>query len=451
MENVAPLGYQTVGIDAIASFDGRALLADEMGLGKTLQALWYIRDYETTPAIIVCPASLKINWQREARKVGMSARILHGRKPEVAEGFDMDTKDNLLIINYDILEAWLPYLVSLKPKMLVLDECHFVQSRTAKRTKAARRLSRIAKKIIAISGTPLTNRPSELWSVLNMIDREAYPSFRTFAFEYCKPKRTPWGWDYSGAQNLRKLHKDLKDLCMVRRLKKDVLHELPEKRTLVDVLPLSDSKEYEKASSDFVGWLREQDAQALKRAQKALAITKINHLKRLAAKLKLKALLEYFDNVLKQTDEKIVISAVHHSMIDALMEHFGSRAVKIDGRCSVRQRDASVKHFQENPKVRVFVGQLQAAGVGLTLTASSRVYFAEMGWKPGDHQQMADRVHRIGQRNACTNTYLVAARTIEENFCKVLQKKSEVLSRVMEGKADIGDGAIYDQLMDAIA
>lgn len=449
MEKITPLPYQTVGVDAIASFDGRALLADEMGLGKTLQALWYIRDYGTTPAIIVCPASLKLNWQREARKVGMAADVLYGRKPDRANGFGTDTA-KLLIINYDILEAWLPYLVSLKPKMLVLDECHFVQSRTAKRTKAARRLSRVAKKLIAISGTPLTNRPSELWSVLNMLDREAYPSFRTFAFEYCKPKRTPWGWDYSGAQNLRKLHKDLKDLCMIRRLKEDVLAELPEKRTLVDVLPICNKKEYEKASTDFVGWLREQDAQALKRAQKALAITKINHLKRLSAKLKLKALLEYFDNVLKQTDEKIVVSAVHHAMIDELMDHFGSAAVKIDGRCSVSQRDAAVKNFQNNPKVRVFVGQLQAAGVGLTLTASSRVYFAEMGWKPGDHQQMADRVHRIGQKNACSNTYLVAAGTIEENFCKVLQKKSEVLSKVMQGKADIGDGAIYDQLMDAL-
>ena len=237
---------------------------------------------------------------------------------------------------------------------------------------------------------------------------------------------------------------------MIRRLKEDVLAELPEKRTLVDVLPICNKKEYEKASTDFVGWLREQDAQALKRAQKALAITKINHLKRLSAKLKLKALLEYFDNVLKQTDEKIVVSAVHHAMIDELMDHFGSAAVKIDGRCSVSQRDAAVKNFQNNPKVRVFVGQLQAAGVGLTLTASSRVYFAEMGWKPGDHQQMADRVHRIGQKNACTNTYLVAAGTIEENFCKVLQKKSEVLSKVMQGKADIGDGAIYDQLMEAL-
>lgn len=450
MQEIIPFDYQTVGVDAIASFDGRALLADEMGLGKTLQALWYIRDYAATPAIIVCPASLKINWQREARKVKMSARILYGRSQETSEGFDMGD-DKLLIINYDILEAWLPYLISIKPEMLVLDECHFVQSRTAKRTKAARRLSRIAKKLIAISGTPMTNRPSELWSVLNMLDKEAYPSFRTFAFEYCKPKRTPWGWDYSGAQNLRKLHKSLKDLGMIRRLKADVLEELPEKRTLVDVLPIEPRAEYEKASSDFVGWLREQDEQALKRAQKALAITKINHLKRLAAKLKLKSLLEYFDNVLKQTDEKIVISAVHHVMIDSLMDHFGGIAVKIDGRCTATQRDTSVKNFQDNPKIRVFVGQLQAAGVGLTLTASSRVYFAEMGWKPGDHQQMADRVHRIGQKNACSNTYLVAAGTIEESFCKVLQKKSQVLSKVMEGKADIGDGAIYDQLMEVIS
>lgn len=449
---LTPMEYQKQGIRAIRDFGGRALLADEMGLGKTLQALWYMQRAEAYPAVIVCPASLKYNWQKEADKIGVHADVAEGK-----QGWkklqDVMTPDwmKVLVINYDILEAWNDIIIKqLKPKLLVLDECHYVQSRTAKRTKAAKALSRKVEKLVAISGTPLTNRPSELWSVLNMIQPAEYPAFSAFAHRYCKPKRTPWGWDYSGSQNLQELHYRLSSGCMVRRLKADVLQDLPSKRVSVHVLPMTKPKEYAAAANDFIEWLRDQDPKKVKKAEKAVAMVRIGALKRLAAELKTKAMLEYFDNVLADTDEKIVISCCHRSMIDTLLEHFGNKAVKVDGTMGAKQRDQAVDKFQNGKRVRVFVGQLQAAGVGLTLTASSRVYFAELGWRPGDHRQMEDRVHRIGQKSSCSATYLVASGTIEEDLCKILQDKAGVVSAVLEGDEDPGDAAIYDQLLDAI-
>ena len=424
---------------------GRALLADEMGLGKTLQALWYITKTDSYPAVIVCPASLKMNWQREAAKVGIEAVVLQGKKTAV----DFDFTDvKCVIINYDIIEAWLPYLIKWKPAILVCDECHYLQSRTAKRTKATKALGKKCKKIIAISGTPLTNRPSELWSVLNMLLPKDYPAFTRFAARYCRPKMTPWGWNYGGAQNLKELHSNLTGRCMIRRLKKDVLKDLPDKVINVHVLEIDDYEQYVRAKQDFIGWLRDQDPKALRKALRALAISKVSHLKRLAAKLKVNALKEYLDSVLEETGEKIVISCVHHAMIDALMEHFGDKAVKIDGRDDMASRDESVRSFQEDTGTTVFIGQLKAAGGGLTLTASSKVYFAECGWVPGEHQQMQDRVHRIGQTKHCTATYLVAGDTIEEQFVQVLQAKQEVVSKILEGDDNIGNQNIFDQLLD---
>ena len=447
MSKPTPYPYQAIGVNAIRKFNGRALLADEMGLGKSMQVLWYLEKADCQRAVIVVPASLKVNWQREARKVGLDATLGFGRSGH--ENFDWDST-KILVLNYDILKAWLPALLKWKPDLMVLDECHYVQSRTAQRTKAARSLARKTDKLIAVSGTPLTNRPSELWSVLNMLDPTTYPTFGSFANRYCRPKLTPWGWDYSGAQNLKELHTMLSTGSMLRRLKAAVLKDLPKNSTHLKVLPLSDPKEYEKADKDFANWLGEQDPEALRRAMRAMAVTRLSQLKRLAGRLKLKPMLEYFDNLLASSDRKIVVSACHHEIIDALMEHFGESAVKVDGRMDSKARDNSVRAFMGNKNIRVFVGQLQAAGVGLTLTVASDVYFAEMGWSPGDHTQMADRVHRIGQDRPCTNTYLVAEGTIEEDIAKLLQEKTGVVSSILDGEGEIGDSAIYTQLMEKL-
>ena len=437
--------YQEEGVAKMVDQSGRVLLADQMGLGKTLQALAYTKGHTTGPVIVICPSSLKINWQREAAECGLESVVLKGRLP------DSSLESKMYILNYDIVDAWKDELISKKPELLILDECHFVKSRSAKRTKACRAIAKKCEKMIAISGTPLTNKPAELWTTLNMLKPRDFSAFLGFARMFCKPRRTPWGMDYSGAANLDRLHKQLQTF-MIRRLKEDVLTDLPEKTYNLVPLPIDDMEEYEAAARDYLGYLRGVDANAARKAARKEAISKTNGLKRLAANLKKPYLFKYFDDVLENKD-KIVISCIHHHMIDDLMAYFkdkGMNPVKIDGRDKMTNRQGAVDTFQNDKSCRVFVGQLKAAGAGITLTAASDVYFAEIGWVPGEHAQMSDRVHRIGQRNACTANFLVAADTIEESFVKVLQKKMEVIGQVLDGTAEVEGSNLYDLLMEEI-
>lgn len=439
--------YQEEGVAKMVANNGRVLLADQMGLGKTLQALAYCKNHVTGPVVIICPSSLKINWQREAADCGITAAVLSGRLSQT-----LDTSEaQCFILNYEIAEAWKADLIRMRPELLILDECHFVKSRSAKRTKACRAIASKCPKMIAISGTPLTNKPAELWTTLNMLRPQDYKAFLAFARMFCKPRRTPWGMDYSGAANLDRLHKQLQ-VFMIRRLKEDVLTELPDKTYNLIPLPIDDMEEYEAASLDYIEYLRSIDAKAARKAAKAEAISKTNGLKRLAADMKKPYLFKYFDDVLENKD-KIVISCIHHHMIDDLMTHFkeaGMNPVKIDGRDKMVDRQAAVDAFQTDKRCRVFIGQLKAAGAGITLTAASDVYFAEVGWVPGEHAQMSDRVHRIGQKNACTANFLVAADTIEESFVKVLQKKMEVIGQVLDGTSDVEGSNLYDLLMEEL-
>jgi SWI/SNF-related matrix-associated actin-dependent regulator 1 of chromatin subfamily A len=440
-----PLPYQIEGVKAIRNFNGRALLADEMGLGKTLQSLWYAARSKKRPIVIVCPASLKANWKHEASLVGFAATVINGRRG-YREGL-VKNLDSVLIINYDILHTWVDTLRRLKPQLVIMDECQYVTNRKTQRARAAMKLCKGVESVLCLSGTPLTNRPAELWVVLNILWPQLFPHFKTFAARYCRPRMTPWGWDYSGSQNLRELHNKLKACGMIRRLKVDVLKELPAKSQRVVLVPMTNPQEYELAATNFLRWLRNQDPTKVRAARRRRAVVQLTALKLVAARLKRKAMVEHFDRVLQETDEKIVISCVHTKMIESLAAYYGDRAVVLHGKTPLSQRHINVQRFQTDDRVRVFIGQLQAAGTGITLTASSKVFFAELGARPGDHAQMADRVHRIGQHHPCEAIYMVAENTVEHRLCEIIQTKQGVVSRVLDGTLDIGDMDIHDQLI----
>ena len=433
-----PFPYQAEGVQFIESKGGRALVADEMGLGKTLQALGWISLHPEVTGVVIVPASLKINWAREAAKhAGLSAEILSGRTPSRLSG------SRLYILNYDIASYWLPELLELAKRekvALVMDEVHYCKNRSAKRTKACGELSKAAAHVIGLSGTPIVNRPAEIFPAVSMIKRDLFPSFFKFAHRYCAANRTPWGWDFSGASNLEELHATLSEEVMIRRLKADVLQDLPAKTRSAVALPINNRRDYRKAAEDFMGWLEEVDPDRMEKAQRAEALVQMGELKRLAAVGKLEAALEWVDNYLEETDRKLVLFAVHKDIIDIVMEKYGTAAVKVDGSVSGGARDLAVTRFQEDPSVRVFVGNIKAAGVGLTLTASDTTVFLEMGWTPGDHTQAEDRVHRIGQTSDKVRAYyLIAEDTLEEGLCSLIQKKQAVLEQTLDGKEAGGD------------
>jgi len=441
--------YQLIGARQIRDWGGRILLADEMGLGKTLQALFYV--YKTPasrPVVVVCPVNVKLNWEREAaHHLGLPSEVLEGRK---VRRFKPATRAPLVIINYDILGPWLPYLKALGPGLIILDEIHYIKNRASQRYRAARKLCERVPRVIGLSGTPLTNRPSELWAPLSVIRPDIFRSFYKFVFRWTKPRHFPWGWDFSGARDLDVLHAHLKELCMVRRLKRDVLQDLPPKVREVLMLRLPDRTEYDTAQADFLGWLRTISIERARRAARAEALTRIGYLLRLCAKLKLKLVYEWVDNFLEGSDGKLVVFSMHRRMVELLHARYHRQSVVVDGGVKGRQRQRAVDAFQHKDNVRLFLGNIRAAGIGITLTAADTCVFTDLPWTPGDLVQAEDRIHRIGQKETAFIYYLVAYDTIEEKLCKLLQRKQSILEEVLDGQGRGDNLNIFNELLRSV-
>lgn len=444
--------YQKEGVRLIEKFKGRVLLSDEMGLGKSIQALSYLnRHPELRPAIIVCPACIKWVWEGQASEhYGLQTKILSGQKV-IKDGL-LDSS-GIIIINYDILPYWVSYLKTKNPKIIIGDEVQAVKTRKAKRSEAFKELCKGVPHVIAISGTPFTNRHSELFHILHILWRHKFPAFVHYADEFCPARWTPWGAnDHSRSINSHRLHRRLLKLGMIRRLKKDVLKDLPAKTRVTIPIDMQNKREYERASKDFINWLGSKDPAKAKKASKAEQIVKIGCLIRLASELKLKSVFDWIDNFLTSETKKLVIFAHHKAIIRQIFQRYKSISVVLTGETSAKKRKQVVEKFQKDKKTRLFIGNLRAAGVGIDLWASNTVVFVETGWVPGDVIQCEDRCHRIGQRNNVTCYYLVAKGTIEEKLCKILQKKQNVIVKTLDGTCTRKDMKldVYNQLMKTL-
>jgi len=437
--------FQKQGVAFIEKRNGRALIADEMGLGKTIQAAaWLQLHPEKRPAIIVCPASLKLNWAKEIKETlstNDNVQILQGTKPYPING-------SIIIINYDILNSWVETLQAINPQVLIMDEMHYVKNSSAIRTKAAKKLAKGIPHIIALTGTPIVNRPVEGFNIFQILDKNLFPNFWTYVHRYCGARHNGWGWDFSGATNEEELNQILTSTIMIRRRKTDVLKDLPEKLYSFVPMELDNEKEYRTAEAEFIEYLRGvKGKEAAEKAKKAEHLVKIEAMKQLAVKGKMKQAINWIRDFIED-GSKLVVFAVHKEVIDQLMNEFKDVAVKIDGSTPTSERHKAVEAFQNDPNVKLFIGNIQAAGVGLTLTAASAVAFLELPWTPGELQQAEDRCHRIGQKNAVNIYYLLAENSVEYKLAKLLDKKKEVLSTVIDGKP-VEEKSLISELIES--
>ena len=442
-----PYTYQCKGVHRIVNrFDGRALLADEVGLGKSLQALAVAAIGEWWPMLIICPASLKNNWRRECKiHLGIDAEILETTKVPAYKR----PRSKITIINYDILHAWLPYLEDCGFVIIVIDEIHYIKNPKARRTKVVRTVCKEQEHILGLSGTPIVNRPIELFPMINMLWPDEFPSMFSFGMEFCKPERTPWGWKFNGAQNLPELHAKLKSLGMVRRRKEDVLHDLPAKQRFVVPLPIKDRKEYDKAESDFINWLKSKSPAKAERARHAKRLVQMGYLIRLACKLKFQAVEHWIDNLLQESDGKFILLGRHIPPTLRLAAKYKGLCVCIHGGIEVKNRQKLVDQFNESKRTRLLIGN-SPAWTGYNMQAASGLAFYEQAWTPGEHDQGEGRPHRIGQKKKVSVWYLVAEGTIEEDRCKLLQEKQKITSSVLDGHSVEGELDIYDRLEAAL-
>jgi PAS domain-containing protein len=433
--------FQTAGV-VYALRQKHTFIADEQGLGKTVQALTALEAAEAYPAVVVCPASLKLNWLREC------ARWLPARRAEPLSGRrgPLPLAD-IVVVNYDVLDARADALADLEPQAIVYDESHYVKNPKANRTKAAidlsARLPRDALRL-ALTGTPLVNRPRELVPQLRVLGRLGdFGSGASFERRF------------EGQEARERLHWHLRSTCYVRRRKDEVLTQLPPKRRITVPVPLANEHEYRHLEDDLVDWLRHavqdprQLAEAIDSALRAEALVKLNALRHVAARGKLHAAIEWIKTFL-ESGERLVVFA-HHRDIQGELVHMFPRAARILGSDSVEERQRNVELFQrKRGGASLCICSLEAASHGFTLTASANVAFLELGWTPAKHDQAEDRVHRIGQDRHVTAWYLLAADTIDERIAALIDYKRAVVGSVTDGSAG-SEATVIDRLLVDLA
>lgn len=423
---LAYLPYQKAGI-ALAAKRKQVLLGDSMGLGKTIQAIGLVNLVdEIQTALIVCPASLKLNWYRELNKW-----LVRKRNIAVADSGWFPTAD-IIILNYDILQKHEARIRSVKWDYLVLDEAHYLKNpETIRSVMVFGNLkSRKRKKIehdvtpieagwkLFMTGTPIVNRPMELWGLIHALDPVSFPSKWAYYGRYCGGTMTKFGYQYQGASNLEELQDRLRSTVLIRRLKKDVLTDLPPKRRQVVEFSVGTADGAVKAEvqayqryQEILAELRvsvelakasdvpeeyDRAVHALRQGVTA-AFTEMAKLRKETAIAKVQHVIAHLHDVLDDGEEKVVLFAHHHEVINAFAKEFGKLCVTLTGQTEMKARQAAVDRFQTDPTCKLFIGGIQAAGVGLTLTASSHVVFAELDWVPGNISQAEDRCILEGQ------------------------------------------------------
>ena len=416
--------------------NNKFILADDMGLGKTSAAIVASIEAKPNKTLVICPASLKQNWKREIEN--------YTDKPiYICEGKKYEDSANYVIINYDIMKNF----HSLKSKeetiiqkskfdLVIIDESHYIKSPQASRTKLINDICKDIKKIWLLTGTPLTSRPIDYFNLLSLVDSPVSRNWMAYVRRYCAGYQFTVGmnkvWNVNGASNLDELRERTSPL-LLRRLKENVL-DLPEKIITPVYLTLK-SKEYENVMGEYFDWVKNNPKES-----KSLSVqfTKLMKVRQIIADEKVKNTIELIQNTLEQ-ERKVIVFSNFTGSLNKIYEHFKKNAVKLDGSSTTKQRQDSVDKFQNEDKIKVFVGNIKAAGVGITLTSGDVVIFNDLSFVPADHSQAEDRAYRIGQKNSVSVLYPIFENTIEGIIYDMLDRKKKIISTVLGDNLIEGD------------
>lgn len=428
--------FQTAGVKFAEELGGRVLIADEMGLGKTIQALAWLQHHpEVRPAIIIVPNCVKENWRRETIKW-----VSTNNDTVVVNGGKDFTSGDITILNYDIVKKHKDAIIELNPQCIILDESHYIKNYKAQRTQAVQEICKGSKHIFALSGTPMLNRPIELWTIANMIAPNTFNNWRAYVDRYCNAFQDRYALNVNGSSNLKELQEKLRQTMMIRRLKTDVLTELPEKMRETVFMNVSDKEwsVYRDLESNFVNWLREnlKDGENLDDKLSAEALVKIGKLRKTVAQIKMRSAKEWVNNYMETSSGKLVLFCHHIETIEKMKEAFPD-ILTISGKDSADDRQASVDAFQNDDSKRLIVLTFGAGGVGLTLTKAQDVAFLELAWRPADLLQAEDRIHRIGQEGQVTAWYLLVPDSIDESMMEMINEKMKVSAMVLDKDAEV--------------
>lgn len=451
--------FQKEGVKTLLSSDKNYLLADEMGLGKSVQGAMYLKlKQDSLPALIICPASLKLNWSREIENwTGYKTYVINGKNPECLSE-DFIEKYPVWIINYDILgsedkqekqaeenrrkyckqhgipykkkiikvKGWVDEINKHNFKTIIADEIQYIAEPETIRSRGVKQICSNNSKKIFLSGTPYETRTNQFFTCLNILNPKLFPNEWAFKMRYCNPKKTYFGWQFNGLSNGEELHDKISTL-MIRRLKKDVLKQLPPKQRMIIPMEISESdrKLYEQADRELQQAIENKETNSL---------VKLSALKQVSFQAKSKAIIQWIKEYLEVND-KLVVFVYHKKAFDLLIKEFEKISVGINGATPNNERQINVDKFQKDKNIKLFIGQIKACNAGLTLTASSATCFVEFGSTCVMHEQAEDRVHRIGQESDCVFAYyLIIEDSIDIDCMNTLNDRNSNIKKVLNNQ-----------------
>jgi SWI/SNF-related matrix-associated actin-dependent regulator 1 of chromatin subfamily A len=461
-EGLEYLGYQRAGI--AYGFQRRScLIGDEMGLGKTIQAIGIMNCMPLAQKILViCPASLKINWRRELQKWLVRERTIF-----IADSRLFPDIDGIVIINYDVLKRHEERIKTTEWDLLVVDEAHLLKNKKAQRSRQVLGLEATKKerengmadipgipatKKIFLTGTPIPNKPKEIWPLIHYLDPISWSSWWKFAGRFCGADQSNH-WNSDGESNMDELQRRLRETVLIRRLKKDVLKELPPKtRKIVEIQPDARAKlalqdeldafedddttdlqvaiELAKAGDDKAAYtaMVNQMAGRLRRTGEDLFTLRKNTA---IAKAQMPAVMDLLEEAVEESG-KVIIFAHHKEVVRIIAQKFGAACTTIVGDDPLPERDMHASRFQKDPECRVIIGSFGAMGVGWTLTAASHVICFELDWVPGNVSQAEDRAHRIGQTDNVLVEHYVLEGSLDADMARRITEKQEIIDQCLD-------------------
>jgi len=457
LSSVLPYGrelypFQYAGVRFVELSDGRAIIGDDMGIGKTIQALAYSALHrELWPVLVICPANVKYNWAKEIRAwlPDATVQVVEGRK----HSFD---RTDFTVVNYDLVSYVQDGLEKIGANLVIIDESHYLKnkgtkSKPVKRTVACMSVAEKAKSVLCLSGTAITNRPAELFTTLEMVKPSEYKDqYWPYVKRYCNAYHNGFAWDVKGSSNMDELHEKLRDI-MIRRLKEEVLPELPDKvRQFIPAVPSeSDLAKYKKSHRS---WIRRYESYMQRGGTpKGFVLTMLTDLRHEAGKLKVSPTVDWLENYKSQNPDTPVVVFFHHRDVgQGVLNEMARRGNQkgydklnhkrwrvIDGNTPPIKREKYIEQFQMGA-IDGLLCSTVAAKEGITLTAADTVLFIEREWVPGWEEQAEDRIRRIGAEGKDTvwAIYLSVVGTIDERFDRIVESKREVVTSILNGGDD---------------
>lgn len=420
---------------------GNIINGDDVGLGKTFESIMYAETTNSFPCLVVVPASVKYNWQEKWTEIT-------GNKREVAVIESRETKKrknnwdaDVVVINYDIIGKKQGKGATLRFKelkkqwsMIIFDEAHFLKEKTSIRSRAAKMLVKKVDKIQMLTGTAIMSKPVEIWNLLVLVQRDDQIAndWMQFITRYCGGYRGKFGWVTDGATNTLELNQKLRNVCYIRREKRDVLEELPSVTKQVIQMPITNITKIKRATNDLIEFIKETKGQeSAEKAQEAEHLVALGVLRKLAIEGKLKAIEGYL-NDWKTTNKKLVIFGIHREQLDYLSNKFKSKLIA--GGTSSKDKLSIVKDFQENEDIFLFAN-MQSAGTGVDglQNVCSNMLIIELPWRPSDLTQTIGRLDRSGQTEAVTVSFMLSNETVDEQMFEMLSNKEQVAEAVNKG------------------